>query len=290
MKKSRWLVTGAGGFLGANAGAFLRTHNVEAIGLARAGHATHFDATVHADLDTPGHARSVIETASPDVILHCAALSSHQTCELHPDQAHRVNSAATGEIAEAAADIGAHFIYISTDSVFDGLRGNYSETDATHPVSVYGQTKLEGEELASSVTNPLIIRTNFFGWSPTGERSILEFFYHNLKGGNAVPGFTNVTTTSLYVPTLLDYIWQLQQARQSGVFHVTSHDALSKFEFGHLVATTFGFDPKLVHPALSPEPKDISLNTAKLANFLGQLPESQSAGIAFAVTQVPGSC
>jgi dTDP-4-dehydrorhamnose reductase len=247
--------------------------------MVRTGSAPQFPITVTADLSIPEQAAAAVHDWAPDVILHCAALSSHLACEKDLELAFRVNSQATAEIALAAQECGSRLIYISTDSVFSGSSGHYSESDPTNPFSVYGRTKLQGEKLASRVTDPLIIRTNFFGWSPSHQRSILEFFYHNLASGNTVPGFTNVTTTSLYVRTLLDYIWQLSADNLTGVFHVTSADSLTKNKFGRLVAEVFGFDQAHVAVAESTEPRDISLATDKLAQALGHRPASQRDGL-----------
>ena len=290
MDQERWLVTGAHGFLGSNAGKFLRANGIPATGLVRGGNAPQFDSAVQCDLSVPGNTAAVIEEQLPNVILHCAAPSSHPACEANPKLAFRVNAQASGEIAQAAENIGATLIYISTDSVFDGLRGNYSEADPTNPFSVYGETKLQGEHFVLAETNALIIRTNFFGWSPTNQRSILEFFVSNLEQGKQVPGYTNVTTTSLYAQTLLTYIWQLHKSEQSGIFHVTSQDALTKWEYGQLVAETFALNPALIQPTESEQPRNISLDTTKLAHFLGHAPQTQLAGLRRAAEQRPEFC
>lgn len=279
MKQSRWLVTGAQGFLGSNAGTFLSEKGVTTVGLARSGRSPYFTSMEFADLTSPGEARRCIRSTSPEVILHCAALSSHQECEANPVLAQQVNVDATREVAEAAQECGARLIYLSTDAVFSGKSGNYSETDATHPFSVYGQTKLDGEKSAREINNALVIRTNFFGWSPSHQRSILEFFYHNLKDKHSVPGFTNVTTTSLYVQTLLEYIWRLSAANQTGVFHVASEDALTKYVFGQLTAQVFELDGALIAESTSQEARNISLATGKLTQALGHTPESQLSGL-----------
>ncbi len=283
-------MTGAQGFLGTNAGKFLRANGIPATGVVRRGIAPQFDSVAQGDLAVPGISAAVIEKEAPSVILHCAAVSSHPDCEANPELAFRVNAQACGEIARAAENIGATLIYISTDSVFDGLRGNYSEADPTNPFSVYGETKLQGEHLVLAETNALVIRTNFFGWSPTSQRSILEFFVSNLEQGKQVPGYTNVTTTSLYAQTLLAYIWQLHKSEQTGIFHVTSQDALTKWEYSQLVADTFALDPALIQPNESEQPRNISLNTTKLAHFLGHSAQTQLAGLRRAAEQRPEFC
>jgi dTDP-4-dehydrorhamnose reductase len=192
-------------------------------------------------------------------------------------------------IAQACEQAGTKLILISTDAVFSGKptptqpAGDYTELDPPSPDTVYGETKLQGEIYAQNETRPLIIRTNFFGWSPSGERSILEFFVNALRKNKNVSGFTNVTTTSLYVQTLLDYIYQLRD--HAGVFHVTSSDALTKYQFGVFVAEQFELDAALITPEEVPEGKNISLNTHKLAITLGVEVQSQVRGIGISADQ-----
>jgi dTDP-4-dehydrorhamnose reductase len=129
----------------------------------------------------------------------------------------------------------------------------------------------------------LIVRTNFFGWSPTGQRSILEFFVNELRANRSVNGFTNVTTTSLYAQTLLDYIYQLKD--HSGIFHLTSRDAITKYEFGIKVAKHFDLNASLIKRVEAKNSKDLSLNTIKLENSIGVAVASQDQGLDFAIRQ-----
>ena len=277
MTQATWMITGSNGFLGANAVVHLSPH-ANVIGITREQH----------DLSTPESlAKEIIETR-PNYLLHAAAIADHALCEERPDLAEAVNSDATKVIARAAQMAGTKLIYISTDAVFSGRpsaakpAGNYKESDQPNPNTVYGESKLVGERNAESETNPLIVRTNFFGWSPTGQRSILEFFVNELRANRSVNGFTNVTTTSLYAQTLLDYIYQLKD--QSGIFHVTSQDALTKYEFGIKVAEAFNLNESLITPVESSGSKNISLSTHKLAESLDAEVQGQSQGLLLART------
>jgi len=279
MTKPAWSITGAHGFLGANAVAHLSPH-ANVIGVTRDQH----------DLSTPESLAKEITKTRPDFLLHAAAIADHALCEEQPDRAEAVNSGATKVIARAAQTAGAKLIYISTDAVFSGQpsaalpAGNYKETDQPNPSTVYGESKLAGERHAESETDPLIVRTNFFGWSPTGQRSILEFFVNELRANRNVNGFTNVATTSLYAHTLLDYIYQLKD--HSGIFHITSRDALTKYEFGIKVAETFSLNGSLIAPVESPDSKDISLSTLKLAQLLDSRVQDQCEGLLLARTSL----
>jgi dTDP-4-dehydrorhamnose reductase len=285
-EKPAWLVTGAQGFLGANAGLYLRG-KARTIGLTRTGVTPNlFDEGITGDLTNPGEIAKAIIERRPTVVLHAAALASHEACEADPALAERINVDATRVLAQAAQEAGAQFIYISTDAVFDGSRGDYTETDEPSPFSVYGETKLGGEQQALNETAALIVRTNFFGWSPSGHRSILEFFVNELSAGHKVQGYTDFVVTSTYVQYLLDSIWRLPLHEVTGIVNVVSSDRLSKNDFGRETARVFALRRGLIEPVeatLSQRHKsrsrDLSLDTAKLAQLLRSDIPSQARGI-----------
>lgn len=282
-----WLVTGAGGFLGANTAAFLKGQ-VRLVGQTRTAQSTSLYDEMHAlDLRDAGAIVNLVRRVKPTVILHCAAISGHETAAQDPEQARLVNTVATQVLAESAAEVGARMVHISTDAVFGGTLGNYRESDPVEPFSVYGETKLAGEEaVRAALEDHLIVRTNFFGWSETGSKSVLEFFVNALRSGEAVRGYPDFVVTSIYVQSLVEAIWQLGERNISGTVHVASCDALSKFDFGIAVAKQFDLNPTLIAP-LGAAPgshstsrsRDLSLNTDLVASLLRQPLPSQAAGL-----------
>jgi len=284
--QSAWLITGANGFLGSNAPRYLTPSN-PLIAATRGGKpVSGYQTQISLDLTDVRASAAVITDARPSVIVHTAALANHEQCENDRTLAHLVNAEATGQLASIAESIGARFVYISTDAVFDGSRGDYSETDEVSPFSIYGETKLAGEAAALAETDALILRTNFFGWSPSGTRSILEFFVNNLEGRNPVRGYTDFTVTSIYAGDLLEQMELLIDSDRTGIFHLASRDALSKFDFGMSVSECFGLDSSLISPqsasAGSHGPsriRNLSLRTEKAAEALGHPLPSQGEGL-----------
>ena len=279
-----WLVTGATGFLGANLGLSLEAHG-HRIALTRSGTTPqHYDTAIAGDLVDVEAWIPRVADVRPDVIVHTAAIAAHHVCEQDPGLAQRINAEATGALAAAAEQVGSAFVYISTDAVFDGKRGHYCEEDAPSPTSVYGRTKLAGEHLAQHATDALVIRTNFFGWSPSGRRSILEFFVNELSSGHRVKGFTDFRTTSAYVQNLASTIRDLVDRDHGGVFHVTSREVLTKYEFGLAVAHEFHLDSTLITPTQAdihpPRKGDISLDVSKVEEALCRPLPTQVEGIA----------
>ena len=282
-----WLVTGSSGFLGSNAGLWLDGRATR-VGMSRNVQAsTLFDRQHPIDLRDHEATADLVRSVRPQVVLHAAAISGHETCANDPDQAFAVNVIATQVISDAAAEVGARLIYISTDAVFPGLSGNYSEIDEPEPFSYYGETKLAGEKVVSAtVADSLVLRTNFFGWSVPGNKSVLEFFVNSLRAGQGVHGYPDSVVTSIYVRSLIEIIWRLNELGTTGTVHVASSDVLSKHDFGVAVARQFGLDPNLIAPmpsvakgSTTSRSRDISLNTDLLASILGERPQSQSSGI-----------
>lgn len=282
-----WLVTGSSGFLGSNAGLWLQGKATR-VGISRTTRSAHlFDREDAIDIRDHSALTRKIRDVRPDVILHTAAISGHETCAQDPEQAFAVNVEASAVISEVAADVGARMIYISTDAVFPGTTGNYAETDAPGPFSYYGETKLAGEQVVrDSGAEALIVRTNFFGWSVPRKRSVVEFFVDSLRAGEEIHGYPDFIVTSIYVRSLLECLWQLNEAGTTGTVHVASSDPLSKYDFGLEVARTFGLDASLIDPIeaihaahATSRSRDISLNTDLLASIVGSPPQTQAAGI-----------
>ncbi len=278
---TRLLITGASGLLGAN----LALEAADACEVVAVSHrqplAANF-ATVQADLTSPNTASRLIETHHPDWVVNCAALTDVDHCEAEPVLARTLNVEAPRQLALAAARAGAHMVHISTDAVFDGARGGYREDDPARPINAYGRTKLEGEHAVLGA-NPqaLVVRTNFYGWSPSGTRSLAEWFLGRLEAGETCGGFTDVEVSLLLVNDLAQLLLLMLRRGLSGVYHIGGADCLSKYEFGRRLAAVFALDPDLVQPITAdeiglraPRPKRLCLQSQKLAETLDvKLPE-----------------
>ena len=114
------------------------------------------------DITSPESVRKVLVTLKPDVVMNAAAYTDVDGCETNRDLAFAVNGEGVGHLARVSADIGAKLVQISTDYVFDGGKGSpYREDDPTGPLSVYGQSKLLGEQNARLNPDHLIVRTQW---------------------------------------------------------------------------------------------------------------------------------
>ncbi len=203
-----------------------------------------------ADLLAPNKVEQLFEEIQPDWVIHCAALANVDACEKDPGLAHRLNTELPGKLARLVSKGGSRLLHISTDAVFDGVRGNYSEIDAPNPLSIYAKSKLAGEQAVLDANSEAIVaRVNMFGWSRSGTRSLAEFFFNNLSVGKTVQGFTDAFFCPLFVNDLGNILIKMLENKLSGLYHVVSPTHLSKYDFGLAIARKFGLDARLLTPA-----------------------------------------
>jgi dTDP-4-dehydrorhamnose reductase len=283
----RILITGASGLLGLNL-ALETAHRHTVFGTASQ-HPIKTDAftVIQTDLLAQGAVERLLDDSQPDWVIHCAALANLDACEADPLLAQQLNIELPRKLASHVARGGAQLLHVSTDAVFDGLRGNYTELDQPSPVGVYSRTKLEGEQAVMGVDpHAIVARVNLFGWSLPGNRSLAEFFFNNLSQGKQVMGFTDVCFCPLLANDMASIFVHMLERKLSGLYHVVSSESLSKFEFGVRLAHRFNLDSQLINPtsvfksglkaARSP---NLSLSSARLAAALEQPLPRVSTGL-----------
>ena len=220
---SIWL-TGANGLIG-NCLARIAPENLRVRALTRAD----FDL-----LDFQAAAR-VFQKDRPRAIIHCAAVTAVGEAQKNPASARRVNVEATGFLAGLAAEI--QFVFFSTDLVFDGRKGNYSETDATNPLHVYGETKVAAEEIVLKNPKHLVVRTSLnYGESLAGDRSFNEQLRRSFQDSNgAMTLFTDEFRCPIPARETARAVWELLEKNAAGIFHVAGAEKLSRLRIGELL-------------------------------------------------------
>jgi len=283
----RILVTGASGLLGLNLALEAAKDNLVFGTVNKLAIKTDAFNVVQTDFLVEGALERLLEQTRPDWVIHCAALANLDDCEKRPALAEQLNTLLPAKLAGYVARGGARLVHVSTDAVFDGQRGDYREQDTPNPLSVYARTKLEGERLVAAA-NPeaSIARVNLFGWSPTGSRSLAEFFYYNLRQGKPVMGFTDVYFCPLLVNDLAAIFQAMLQKGLSGLYHTVSRECLSKYDFGVRLAHKFGLDSGLIQPTSVEQagldarrsPR-LTLRSDRLAQALGEPPPDFNSGL-----------
>ena len=216
------------------------------------------------DLAVRGQARDFLRRVEPDWVLHTAAIADVDFCEQHPNDAWAVNAEGTREVAEVCAALGARLLYTSSDSVFGKGEGPHSESDRPHPVNVYAETKLAGEDAVREVPGSIIVR---LPWLVGGERpDFVSFCIDRLRSGEEVVAFTDYIGYILTYEDAARVIWALlADEGATGIFHLHRPPFLSRYEQAQAVARELG-KPELVRagrvvdkPARVPRPTKMNL-------------------------------
>jgi dTDP-4-dehydrorhamnose reductase len=240
-------VTGASGLLGAAVIlAAARRHEVVAVAH---GHPLRTDAIASeiVDLSERDAVAATIDRHRPEAIIHAAAMTDVDGAERDPERAARHNVTMAGLLATAARAIGARFIHVSTEAVFDGRAGPYGEEDEPHPLNVYGATKLAGERsVLDAHPDALVVRTTIYGWNAQPKTSLAEWFLARFERAEPAPGFDDAWMSPILVDDLADRLLRLLEVEVRGVLHVAGRECISKADFGRRLARAFGHDPELV--------------------------------------------
>jgi dTDP-4-dehydrorhamnose reductase len=202
-------------------------------------------------------------------------------CEKNKELSYLVNVQATENLAGIASDFQIPFLFTSTDMVFDGKKGNYSETDSPSPINTYGEHKSMAESKILAIYPPsLIVRLPLlFGHPDASRKNYFTTFLEQLKLGNPQTLFTDEYRSICGAYSIADAIINFS-GKYQGILHLGGNERLSRFDFGEKVAETFDIDKKLLKPCMQDEvtfsynrPKDVSLYSAK-ANSLGFSPKA----------------
>ena len=266
------LVTGVSGLMGANFA--LGASRGRAVAGVYSRHALVIPQVpcLSLDIRDPAATSAKLDELRPSTIVHFAAATDVDWCEEHPAEAVQMNVEATGFLVRWSAANDCKFVFLSTDSVFDGKRGGYEETDPTNPVNKYATTKCLAEEVIRAATNNhLIVRSNIYGWNVQEKSSLAEWVLNNLKAGKGIKGFADVIFSPLLVNTLAEIMLKLIDGNKTGTYHAASADEVSKYEFAVLIADVFGINSGLVEKSSlaslklkAPRPLNTSLKTRKL--------------------------
>jgi len=273
----RTLITGAFGQLGSAVSKHL-SNDFEII---RTGRRIPVDETgIVMDVRNQIYITEVIDATEPNLIINLAALTSVDGCELNPNLAKEINIAGVQHLCDV---FDGKIIHLSTDYVFDGENGPYSEEDDVNPISVYGETKLASERiLLNHNSNHLIIRGNvIYDDAPNTQASFLNWVVNSLKDKQEIRVVDDQVNNPTWTNSMADIIALCIEKDLSGIVHWGDADLLNRFEFAKKVAKKYDLDAKLIKPIPTeelkqpaPRPLNSGLKSDKLATLLNVVPPS----------------
>ena len=207
---------------------------------------------IELDITNQRKVAEIIRNYKPDIIIHLAAMTDVDGCEKTPEIAFDVNVKATENLLTSFKG---KFIYISTDYVFDGEKGPYFEDDKVNPMSVYGKTKLYGENLVQqSDIDWVILRSNIiFSYSDRTKASFVNWVVDSLKKRQMITVVDDQWNNPTWTNDLAKVISKIIEKDINGLYHYGGRDYLNRLEFAKMIASTFGLDGSLIKPITTSE-------------------------------------
>jgi CDP-6-deoxy-D-xylo-4-hexulose-3-dehydrase len=242
----RALVIGASGLVG---GALLKALEAKGWDVTGTAASRPRDGLRRLDLGDPKSIDDLIRSVAPEVVFLAAAFTKVDACEQEPEKARRINVLGPHACARACKAIGALLVFYSSEYVFDGEHGPYTERDAPHPVSIYGQTKLEAERLIEETgVDALIIRTTWvYGWERASKNFAMQVWQH-LSAGERMRVASDQVSTPTLVDGLAEVSLRLVELGIGGTVNVAGSNRLSRVDFARRLAAAFALDGSLIDP------------------------------------------
>jgi len=213
---------------------------------------------------------NVVRKIKPDWIVHCAAATKVDWCEINKDQTMEINFDGTKNLVDVSKEVNSKFLFVSTDYVFDGSKGNYKEEDETRPVNFYGQTKLDAELYVKNLGNYLIMRTSHV-FSPLPDNFVL-WAIGKLKSGDIDCPSDMISSPTLALE-LAEAILKAMEKDLSEVYHSAGAESLSRYDLARKISKAFGYDESKIIPIkmvdlkfTAPRPHNSSLDISKILN------------------------
>ena len=196
---------------------------------------------------------NLINKIKPDIIILTAALTNVDYCEDHHEETWEINVEGTRNIVCASRNINAKVAFISTDYVFDGKNGPYSENDKPNPINFYGKTKLEAEKIIEELNDFLIARTTaIYGTEKAGKNFVYRVINCH-KSGKTVKVPVDQYGSPIFSDNLGDAIVKLCENNKKGIYNVAGPECINRYELALKVVSVFRLNKELIKPVKTSE-------------------------------------
>ena len=270
------LVIGASGQVGGHLMNALQRQNIPCTATHH-GHPT--QGSIALDITNPSMVEQVIIAARPTHIFLPAAATNVDYCESQPDQTYLINVLGTQHVVKASNQAHAKLIYFSSDYIFDGKHGPYTEEDTPNPICKYGSQKVYAEHHITAFCNDyLILRTTIvYGWE-NQEKNFVIRLIKSLRANQKVRVPSDQIGTPTYASNLAEACLHLAQTvSTSEIFNLTGPSVVSRYEFAREAARVFDLPPDLIEPV---QTKDLNQTASRPLN-LGLIVKKASAALPF---------
>ncbi len=203
----------------------------------------------YVDIAEKSSLRKVFKEIAPAVVMLSASLTNVDYCEVNNDKAWQINVGGVNNTVQLCKEFNSKLVFFSSDYVFDGKNGPYSEEDRPCPVSFYGKTKLEGENIIrKNLENYLIIRTTVVYGNEQQKKNFAVRLINSLKRGNTVGVPCDQIGSPTYALNLAEIVEELVCKGKTGLYNVVGRDVMDRFNFALEICSEFGLDKHLITP------------------------------------------
>ncbi|KAF0151866.1 MAG: dTDP-4-dehydrorhamnose reductase [Ignavibacteria bacterium] len=255
--KKRVLIVGSNGMLGQRLAEFYSTkENIELMCSSNEDKSFVTDTQyTQIDITKKNCVKDLILGFVPDIVINAAAYTNVDKSEADRELAWKVNVNGADNLALYSWTIDAHLIHLSTDYIFDGKNGPYSEKDKPNPIGYYGRTKLASENsiIASGVRYALIRTNILYGPAKYGRPDFVKWVVASLKARKEIMIVTDQINNPTYVDDLIYGIDIISKRKKEGIYNLGGKELLSRFEFTIQIADFFKLDKNLIKPILTRE-------------------------------------
>lgn len=257
MIKKRILIVGSNGMLGQSVVALFRFNDKYELLLASFEDKSFYDDLPYTQLDIGNKkdVKKLILNFYPDYVINLAAYTNVDKCETEKELCWNTNVNALEYLAKYCVPTNSQLIHISSDYVFDGEDGPYSEQDLPNPISYYGRSKLAGENIIKRFNIPTtIIRTNvLFGATKYGRPDFVKWVVDSLESKKEIRIVTDQINNPTFIDDLSFVIKKVCDKSKTGLYHVGGSELLDRFAFTKKITEYFNLDFSLVKPILTKE-------------------------------------
>ena len=232
---------------------------------------------------------SLFNEICPDAVIHAAAMANIDVCQVNQEMAERVNVGVTKMIARLCSEHDVKLVFCSTDTVFDGIKGDYIETDIPYPLNYYAETKVKGEQLVLSASPKNVVArlALVMGLPVIGKgNSFLADMIAKLGKGIEIPFPANETRTPVDVITLGSALVELAGNQFGGMIHLSGNTKINRYQMALEIATTLGYPKNLIlsadsnaMPGRAPRANDASMDNSLAKQVLKTPMRSLTEGL-----------
>jgi len=201
------------------------------------------------DIRDEHQVNNLLTKIEPDVVINASSITNPELCKENPENAYLTNVDGVKNLAKTCNMLGSYFIQLSTEYVFDGKNGPYTELDKPNPISIYGKTKYISEKTTLAINSDFCIARTamLFGWSKT-KSNLATYTISKLRNKENIKVIDDQIVSPSYNNNIGEMLIEIGEKKLSGIHHVSGASIVSRYEFALKLANIFHLNDSLIEP------------------------------------------